>query len=233
MNKFITKVFKSAGVNAKVSRDTESPRFKVVDNALTLEGLVTSDRYTMTIKDNKGKTVDNLSVSIDNSNDIVNRINESLGTLKMLSSVYDKQQITEDEDVEEDDEFEDVVIDEDAPVDMETGLEELYDAILDVAEKAEQLTDLADDEDADQLNTIIGFASSLYDCAIDVADYKDDLFEEEEEMDESVKKVRKSDLQKVLDNLTIAESVLKKNKVMKDIAEAIKDVKSELIVRGK
>ena len=63
MNKFITKVFKSAGVNAKVSRDTESPRFKVVDNALTLEGLVTSDRYTMTIKDNKGKVVDNLSVS--------------------------------------------------------------------------------------------------------------------------------------------------------------------------
>ena len=61
MNKFITKIFKSAGVNAKVSRDTESPRFRVVDNALTLEGLVTSDRYTMTIKD---KVVPNL-VGVD------------------------------------------------------------------------------------------------------------------------------------------------------------------------
>ena len=32
MNKFIAKVFKSAGVNAKVSKDSENPRFKVTEN---------------------------------------------------------------------------------------------------------------------------------------------------------------------------------------------------------
>ena len=40
MNKFIAKIFKSANVNAKVSKDPQNPRFKVVDNKLTLEGII-------------------------------------------------------------------------------------------------------------------------------------------------------------------------------------------------
>lgn len=230
MNKFIAKVFKSAGVNAKVSKDSENPRFKVTENQLTLEGIIKNDKYMMKIKDTKGKLIDNLSVSVSNGNDIVNRINESINTLKMLSTAYDNRQLKE-----EAEEFDDVVVDENEPDNLVDGLSNLYDAILDVAEQAEALSDLADEGDAEQLSNIIGFSSSLYDCAIDVDEYKEDIIEEQEdELDESYSKIKtsKGTARKVIDNLTIAESLIRKNKDLSDIAKAIKDIKSELIVRG-
>ena len=107
MNKFISKIFKGAGVNAKVSKDSTNPRFKVVENKLTLEGIVKPNRYSMTICDNTGKEIDSLSVSIKNSNDVVNRINESIQTLQMLSKVYDHEKL-----VEEDEEFDEVSVDD-------------------------------------------------------------------------------------------------------------------------
>ena len=156
MNKFIAQVFKKAGVNAKVSKDSENPRFKVTDNKLTLEGIIKNDKYIMKIRDTKGKLIDNISVSVSNSNDVVNRINESLNTLKMLSSAYDNRQLKE-----EAEEFDDVVIDEDAPETLVDGLEGLYDAILDVAEQAEALSDLADENDKLSFKEI--FSSILID----------------------------------------------------------------------
>lgn len=230
MNKFIAKVFKSAGVNAKVSKDSENPRFKVTENQLTLEGIIKNDKYIMKIKDTKGKLIDNISVSVSNSNDIVNRINESINTLKMLSTAYDNRQLKE-----EAEEFDDVVVDENEPDNLIDGLSNLYDAILDVAEQAESLCDLADEDDAEQLSNIIGFSSSLYDCAIDVDDYKEDVIEEQqEEVEESYTRTKtsKGSARKAIDNLTLAESLLRKNKDTADIAKAIKDIKSELIVRG-
>ena len=230
MNKFIAKVFKSAGVNAKVSKDSENPRFKVTENQLTLEGVIKNDKYIMKIKDTKGKLIDNISVSVSNSNDIVNRINESINTLKMLSTAYDNRQLKE-----EAEEFDDVVVDENEPDNLIDGLSNLYDAILDLAEQAESLCDLADEDDAEQLSNIIGFSSSLYDCAIDVDDYKEDVIEEQqEEVEESYTRTKtsKGSARKAIDNLTLAESLLRKNKDTADIAKAIKDIKSELIVRG-
>lgn len=235
MNKFIAKIFKSAGVNAKVSKSSDNPRFKVVENKLTLEGIVKPNRYTMTIKDNTGKQIDNLSVVISNSNDLVNRVNESINTLKLLSSVYDKSKL-----VEEDEEFDDISIeDEDAPDNLVDGLDRLYDSILDVAEQAEQLTDIADENDAEQINQVISIASSLYDCAIDVDEFKDDLTDydenEDEDIDESVsRKAMKSkpNMKNAISSLTMVESVLRGNKDVSDILRAVKDIKAELIVRG-
>lgn len=233
MNKFITKIFKSAGVNAKVSKDSENPRFKVVDNKLTLEGVIKDNKYSMKIRDYKGKIIDNMSVTISNGNDIVNRVNESLNTLKKLSEVYENRKLRE-----EDEEFDDVIADETEPETLIDGLDELYDAILDVAEKAESLSDIADENDAEQLSTLIGFSSSLYDCAIDVDEYKEDLIEEEaveDDVTESFKRVKisKGDARKALDNLTLAESILRKCSDYSDIVKAIKDIKSEMIVRGR
>ena len=230
MNKFIAKVLKSAGVNnAKVSKDNKNPRFKVVENKLTLEGIVKPNRYAMTIKDNTGKQIDKLSVVIQNSNDVVNRISESLQTLHLLSENYDSNMLKE-----EDEEFDKIVVDEDAPANIIDGLDNLYDSILDVAEQAEALVDVADDNDAEQINAVIGLASSLYDCAIDVDDLKSDLIDEDEDIDEGLSRVvSKSDVEKALNNLTMAESLLRKNRNYSDIYTAIKDIKSELIVRGK
>lgn len=228
MNKFIAKVFKSAGVNAKVSKNAENPRFKVVENKLTLEGIVKPNRYIMTITDNTGKKIDNLSVAIDNSNDVVNRINESINTLKMLSKAYENQKLTE-----EDEEYVEVSADEKEPASLTDGLSVLYDTILNVAEQAESLVDLAS-ENPEDINRIIGITSGLYDCAIDADEFIEDLTEEdEEEVDEGIiRKTSKSNIDKVLNSLTIAESAIRRNKDMKDILEAIKDIKSEIIVRG-
>lgn len=235
MNKLITQVFKSAGVTAKVSRDPKNPRFRVVENKLTLEGVIRPKKYTMTITDNTGKTIDNLSVSIANSNDVVNRINESINTLKLLSKAYDTQKL-----VEEDEEFVEVSadeeIEEDAPTTLEDGLSTLYDTILDVAEQAEQLNDLVMD-DPEVSAEILAITSGLYSCAIDADELIEDIVEAQEEEDEdvseSVKRVPKSSINKILESLTLAEAEVRKNKNMRDIATAIKDIKAELIVRGK
>lgn len=230
MNKFISKIFKSAGVEAKVSKDSENPRFKVTENKLTLEGIIKNNKYTMKIKDDRGKEIDKLSVPVSNSNDIVNRINESVTTLKMISKAYDNKLLKEEEE-----EFDTVTVDENQPESLVDGLSQLYDSILDVAEQANSLTDLANEDDAEQVSEIIGFASSLYDCAIDVDEYKEDIIDaEDEEVTESFNKIKtsKGTGRQVINHLTMIESMLRKNKDMSDIAKAIKDIKSELIVRG-
>lgn len=229
MNKFIAKIFRSAGVDAKVSKDSESPKFRVVENNLVLNGVVKPNRYTMSIKDKSGKSIDNLSVVISNSNDVVNRINESIQTLHMLSKAYDNKKLAE-----EAEEFDDISADE-PEVTLEDGLENLYDTILDAAEKAESLVDAGDEDDAEQLSTLISFASALYDTAIDVDDYRDELFEsdEEDEIDESVKKqISKTTVSSALKYLTMAEAIIRKTGTNKDISSAIKDIKSELTLRG-
>lgn len=233
MNAFITKVFKSAGIEAKVSKDTKNPRFRVKDNKLTLEGTVKDNKYSMKIVDNTGRSIDSLTVRVDNTNDVANRINESINTLRMLSKVYDQHKL-----VEEDEEFDTVSVDDDVaegPTSLTDGLQELYEKIMEVAEFSETLSDLVTDDDAETFSTLISFSSSLYDTALDVDDYLEDLLpdEEDDDVDESIrKKPSKSDLQKVLSNLTMAESIIRKNTKVSDIRKALKDIKSEIIARG-
>ena len=232
MNRLIKQVFKKAGVNAKITRDTDNPKFKVTDGMLTLEGVVQDAVYSMTIKDIKGKTIDNISVPVRNTNDVVNRLSESLGTLHLLAETYSKNKLVEDDD----DEFDDVVVDENEPQDLVGGLESLYDGIMDVAGQVESLVDYADGSDAEQISTIIGFASSLYDCAMDIDDYVVEVTgADEEDIDESVQRKTKTSrgyVSKAIDNLTMCENLLRGSANHKDILKAIKDIKSELIVRG-
>lgn len=227
MNKLISQVMRKAGFNAKVSKDSANPRFKVVDNKLTLEGKISNGKYTMQIKDNKGKLIDNLSVSIGNQNDVVNRLNESLNTLRMLSSAYDRTKL-----IEEDEEYDTVSVDDDIPESLEDGLNSLYNSVMDVASKADELTDVASGNDAEQLSILIGFSSALYDIAIDVDDYYSELTGADE-VDESVsRKVTKTDRQRIIDALTIAESLTRKNKNLSDIRTALRDIRTELTKRG-
>lgn len=227
MNKLISQVMRKAGFNAKVSKDPSNPKFKVVDNKLTLEGKISKGKYIMEIKDNKGKLIDNLSVSIDNQNDVVNRLNESLNTLRMLSSAYDRTKL-----IEEDEEYDTVSVDDDVPESLEDGLSSLYDSIMDVAEQADELTDLASGTDAEQLSTLISFSSALYDVAIDIDDYYTDLTGSDE-VDESVsRKPSKTDKQRIIDALTIAESITRKSKDLTDIRTALRDIRTELTRRG-
>ena len=98
--------------------------------------------------------------------------------------------------------------------------------------QAEQLNDLVMDN-PEISNELLSITSGLYSCAIDTDELIEDITEEEEEVDESVKRVPKSSINKILESLTMAEAEIRKNRGMKDIATAIKDIKAELIVRGK
>ena len=233
MNKFVSQIFRKAGVNAKVSKDPSNVRFKVVDGRLTLEGALRNDRYVMSIKDAKGKKIDSLSVSVQNSNDIVNRINESVNTLKLLSGVYEEKALKE-----EDEEFDTVTPeDEESPQGqtVEEALTDVYNNIMDIAEFTEGITDLVDENDPESKNVIISFASTLYDIAIDIDDYLEELHEQELEGEEELEEesvMPKTDMQKLVNTLSMCEAILLKNKKYRDIRKAMKDIKSEIVVRG-
>lgn len=240
MRKSISQILKNCGADAKIIKnDGRLSKFKVTDKKLTLEGIVRPNRYSMTIKDDSGKVLGSANMALKNSDDIENRIKESLGTLNMISNVYEDKNLTEEE------EFDDVDMEEEDDTiasNLEDGLDMLYDSIMDVGEQAESLTSLGDDEDAEQQNTILSLAGELYACAMDVQEYIEDLQEEEEEeaeedVDESVSrnKARKSKYNNktVINLLSITECMLRDRSDMRDIHKAIKDIKSELIVRGR
>lgn len=228
MTKLLSQIFRKAGVSARVSKDPKNPKFKVCQGQLTLEGVIKNNKYTMKIKDTTGRQIDTIEVAVSNENDIINRISESLNTFGMLANNYDSIKLVED-----DEEYDLVDVDEEPAGTLEDGLNDLYTSILDVAEQADGLLGLASDSDAEQKSIIIGFSSALYDTAIDVDDYYDELTDtDEDDVNESVQRVKKSDIRKALDSLTMAESLVRKKSGYSDVYKAIKDVKTELIKRG-
>ena len=188
MNKIITKVLKESNVDAKITKDINNPKFRVVNNKLTLEGIVKNNTYSMTIKDVKGVVIDELSVNITNGNDLINRVNESINTLNKLSPIYDNQaKLTEDEEFEE--------IPEAEPGDIKGALNALnsvYDTLMNLAEEVDRITGYYDDDEAEDKNQIISYVAALYDLAMDISDYREDKIEEmredeEEDTNESYK----------------------------------------------
>ena len=74
MNKIVKQILKNAGVKAQVTSNQSVPKFRVNEGLLRLEGVVTTGKYSMTIKDVKGKSIDSLSVTIKDSNELANSI---------------------------------------------------------------------------------------------------------------------------------------------------------------
>ena len=231
MNKLVTKILKESGVDAKITRDEDKPKFRVKSGQLTLEGVVTSNSYSMKITDKAKEVIDEFTVSVKNSNDIVNRINESINTLNTLSPIYDKQmQLKEDEEFEE--------LPQAEPGDIKGALVQLdgvYDELMDLAERTDGISDYFEEDDVDGKQNIISFVSGMYDLAMDISDYKEDKIEEmEAPVDESYKprKSTKSALTIALEHITIASASLASQKNCKDIKDAIDNIKAELTVRG-
>lgn len=231
MNKLITKVLKESNVDAQINNNGRNPKFRVKNGQLTLEGMVTSNKYKMQIKDTKGDIIDELSVTIKDSNDVVNRINESILTLNKLSPIYDNHIK-----LQEDEEFEDLP--EAEPGDIRGALAQLqtvYDALMDLAETVDKISDYYEDSDVEGKQNIVSYVSAIYDLAMDISDYREDCLEElEDPKDESYKPrmSEKSALRNALDHVTMAEACLYKQNELKDIHSAIKDIKAELTIRG-
>jgi hypothetical protein len=231
MNKLVTKILKESGVDAKITRDNKRPKFRVKNGQLTLEGIVSSSKYTMKITDTKGDIIDELSVSVKDGNDIVNRINESILTLNKLSPIYDNQiKLKEDEEFEE--------IPDVEPGDIKGALNAITvvrDNIMDLADNTDQILDYYDDEDVEDKQKITGFVAALYDLAIDMDEYKEDKIEElnaPKEESFKVKKSSKSASRIALEHITIAQASLKGQPGCESLYNALKDIKSELTVRG-
>lgn len=232
MNKLVTKILKESNVDAKITNDSTKPKFRVKNGQLTLEGIVSAKRYSMKIVDVKGNIIDELSVSIKDSNDIVNRINESIQTLNKLSPIYDNHIK-----LQEDEEFEDIP--EAEPGDIRGALAQLqtiYDSLMDLAEATSKISDYYEEEDVEGKQTIVSFVSAIYDIAMDISDYREDRLEELEEPQEENYKPRmstKSATKTALEHLTIAECSLQDQATLKNVKEAIKDIRAELTVRGR
>ena len=233
-NKLITKILKESNVDAKITKDMDAPKFRVVNNNLTLEGIYKNNKYAMKIKDFKGEVIDQLSVNITNGNDLVNRINESINTLNNLSPIYDKQlKLKEDEEFEE--------LPQAEPGDINgalKSLQEVYDILMNLAEKVDSITDYFEDDEAEDKNQIISYVATLYDLAMDISEYRTDKIEEmhegdDEDVNESVKvcKTAKSSCMNALNNITVAEAMLRGHKEFKDVQQVLKNVRTELELR--
>lgn len=231
MNKLVTKILKESGVEAKITNDSNKPKFRVKNGQLTLEGIVTSNKYSMKITDTAKNIIDELTVSIKDSNDVVNRINESILTLNKLSPIYDNQMK-----LKEDEEFEDLP--EAEPGDIKGALGQLdiiYKALMDLAEQTDKISDYFEEDDAEGKQTIVSYVSAIYDLAMDISDYKEDkLAELEAPVDENYKprKSTKSSLKTALEHITIASATLSKQRQFSDIKNVIDNVKAELTIRG-
>ena len=231
MNKLITKILKESGVDAKISRDVNKPKFRIKNGQLTLEGMVSKSKYSMTIKDTKNEIIDELSVSIKDANDIVNRINESINTLNKLSPIYDNQiKLKEDEEFEE--------IPDVEPGDIKgalNALTDVRDSIMDLASSTDDILDYFDDDEIEDKQDITGFVAGLYDIALDIEEFKEDKLEElEGPKDESFKvnKSKKSAIRIALEHITLAQASLKGHDDCKELYDALKDIKAELTLRG-
>ena len=231
MNKLVTKILKESGVDAKIVNDSKKPRFRVKNGQLTLEGVVTNKNYGMKIVDNAKNIIDEFTVTIKDSNDLVNRINESITTLNKLSPIYDNHMR-----LQEDEEFEDIP--EAEPGDIKGALSQLdvvYDELMDLADQTDKISDYFEEDDAEGKQQIVSYVASLYDLAMDISDYKEDKLEElEAPVDESYKprKTTKSALKMALEHITIASAALAKQAQYKDVKEVIDNVKAELTMRG-
>ena len=206
-----------------------------MNNQLTLEGIVTNSKYSMTIKDSKGAVIDKLSVAVEDGNDIANRINESINTLNKLSPIYDEQMR-----VVEDEEFEDLP--EATPGDMSgaiSSLKEIYVFLMDLGDSMNSVTDYFKEDDVEGKNQIIAFVSSIYDVALDIDEYINDKEEElasEEVPTESLKsKSRRSNkniVRDALNNITVAEALLHRKRDYADIQKALKNIVAEMKLRS-
>lgn len=231
MNKLVTKILKESGVEAKINNDNVKPKFRVKNGQLTLEGIVTKNKYSMKITDTARNIIDELTVSVKDSNDIVNRINESILTLNKLSPIYDNQMK-----LKEDEEFEDLP--EAEPGDIKGALSQLdiiYNALMDLAEQTDKISDYFEEDDAEGKQTIVSYVSAIYDLAMDISDYKEDkLAELEAPVDENYKprKSAKSALKTALEHITIASATLAKQRQYSDIKNVVDNVKAELTIRG-
>lgn len=232
--------------------DKGAVNFKVKCENVNLFGKVTKDSYSMNIKKSDGEIIDKLTCGISHTDDIFNRINESIITGEKLSkyvtAVTDAKKayltpgiVTEDKDEDEDDkeillsDNEEEIVDN-KEINLEDSLNDIIDNTLVMASETSDLIDYVagTDDDVENKSSLVSILGAMYALADDVQTLIDDIYPEEE-IDESVKskhnKIKRNIKKEALSKLAEADLILRKEKGCKDIREAIKLVKSSLILK--
>jgi hypothetical protein len=235
--------------------DKGAVNFKVKCENVNLFGKVTKDSYSMNIKKSDGEIIDRLTCGISHTDDIFNRINESIITGEKLSkyvtAVTDAKKayltpgiVTEDKDKDEDEDDdkeillsdnEEEIIDN-KEINLEDSLNDIIDNTLVMASETSDLIDYVagTDDDVENKSSLVSILGAMYALADDVQTLIDDIYPEEE-IDESVKskhnKIKRNIKKEALSKLAEADLILRKEKDCKDIREAIKLVKSSLILK--
>lgn len=233
--------------------DKGAVNFKVKCENVNLFGKVTKDSYSMNIKKSDGEIIDKLTCGISHTDDIFNRINESIITGEKLSkyvtAVTDAKKayltpgiVTEDKDEDEDEDKKILLSDNEeeiankSEINLEDSLNDIIDNTLVMASETSDLIDYVagTDDDVENKSSLVSILGAMYALADDVQTLIDDIYPEEE-VDESVKnksvKIKRNIKKEALSKLAEADLILRKEKGCKDIREAIKLVKSSLILK--
>ena len=229
-----------------LSSSPKKTRFKINCESVQLFGTVTDSEYSMQIKKPDGNVLDSIKCEISQTDDIFNRINESISTgvklSKYVNAVTNAKKdylssgyIKEDEDIDDkeillDDEDDDV---DDEPVDLRSSLENLIDQLMLLAEDTSTYIDLVQntENDADNKATLVSIMGGMYSLADDIQGFIEDIYPSEDQ-DECVKRENKSNVKKdVVNKLSEASLLIRNNKELKNIREAIRVIKSTLITQ--
>ena len=126
------------------------------------------------------------------------------------------------------------------PGDINTVLSSVtlvYETLMELAERVSKISNSMEENDTAGKSFITSIVGSLYDVAADLEDYKQECIEEihgdaNESLETKPTMHKRTAINVAMDNLSICEAVLKGHTTMNDICTAIKDIKSELAVRG-
>jgi hypothetical protein len=231
-------------------------KFIVECGSVKLYGKVSANAYETQTKKLDGTVLDEVNCTIKNTDDIINRINESINTASKLSKYVKAMTearkdyltpgfVTEADD-DDDDEDKQLLLDGEEDTksttaepekNLETSINAFYAGIISMADEALELASSSETSEVapDIMTDIIGYSAALYGLADDVNDTIEDLFPAPETETESVeRKHKKSDNEKLINEvvgkLSEISLMLKDNKDMQDIREAVKLIKSQLIV---
>ena len=253
LNQVVESTLKNSNMNYKMLKNNSngSSNFMVECKTVKIYGAVTNEKYKWQIKKNDNTIIDESECSIKNTDDVINRIYETINTGNKLSKYVEACNtarkeylkpgfITEDdeEDTEDkrqlllsDEEFEEPVSDE---FDVQTALDDIIQRSVELATDLIGVIDALPDNDIENKQDLIGLAGNFYGMADDIDDVIDELYPEDD-LEEGCKKTKKrktlTDNKKIINKISEASILMRNNPNYKEIREALKLIKSELVLR--
>ena len=228
-------------------------RFVVECNSVKIYGTVTNEKYSSKTRKYDGTVLDQIECNINTTDDVINRIYENINTSTKLSKYVTacneaKKEFLKPDFLEEKEDKEDNkednkelllsddetnVVVEEAPMDLQTALDSVIQRSVDLASEVAGLVDAIPEDDTETKGDLIAVAGTFYAVADDIDDVIDELYPEDEEVNESIIRKKKSITESKLYANKISElSMLMRGKPeYKAIREALKLIRAELILK--